>query len=101
MLPKFTAIKTEFEEIQRQLHDTSLVMDHQKLKGLNKRYTELQPAMEFIQELVAVESAQKEAEKTLAESQDEEFRSLAMEEQTKLAAKHTELSTALSLLTTE
>lgn len=101
MHAKFLAIKKECEDLQRQLHDTSVVMDHQKLKSLNKRYAELQPVLEVIQELAAVEAAQAEADKTIADSTDDEFRTLAMDEKTKLEVKQAELTATLTKMTTE
>lgn len=101
MQPKFEAIKKEYLELERQLHDTSLLLDHQKLKGLNKRYTELQPTMGYIRELEAIEAAKAEAVKTIAENTDDEFKALAQEELEKLTVKEGSALNALNELTRE
>lgn len=101
MQPKFEAIKKEYLELERQLHDTSLLLDHQKLKGLNKRYTELQPTMGYIRELEAIEAAKAEAVKTIAENTDDEFKALAQEELEKLTVKEGSVLNALNELTRE
>lgn len=100
MQPKFLAIKKEFSELERQLHDTSLLLDHQKLKSLNKRFVELQPVMEHVRELEAIETAKAEAERTIADG-DEELKSLAEEELAKLDAKAGAVMARLNELTKE
>ncbi len=98
MLQKFITIKAEFDAIEKQLHDTSLVLDHQKLKTINKRYAELKPIVELIHELVDLERAQAEADKTLAEG-DEDFKLLAADELKKIAARQDVVLAQLHLLT--
>ncbi len=101
MLPKFQVIKNEYEAIEQQLRDTSVILDHQKLKGLNKRYSELQPIMEHIRELAALDLAQAEAEQTIKESDDADFRAMATEELKKIQAKQMQTADLLHTLTRE
>ncbi|MBI4122356.1 MAG: peptide chain release factor 1 [Parcubacteria group bacterium] len=99
MIAKFKTIKTQFEDVERQLHDTSLVLDHQKLKTLNKQFAELSPLMDYIRELEALESAEAEAQKTVAESDDEEFRVMAAEELKKIEGKKLSTESLLQQMT--
>ena len=100
MLQKFITIKSEFEGLEKQLHDTSLVLDHQKLKTINKRYAELQPIVDRIRALEDLERAKTEAEKTLVEG-DEDFKLLASDELNKIAPKMDALLAELHTMTRE
>lgn len=101
MLAKFIAIKNQFENVERQLRDTSVVVDHQKLKSLNKQYHELMPVMERIRELESLERAQAEAQKTADESDDAELKQLAAEELKKIKTRLAEEEERLHGLTRE
>lgn len=99
MLPKYQDIKRQFEDLEKQLHDTSVVLDHQKLKSLNQQYHDLMPAAQAVRELEAVETAEADAKKMLQESTEEEMRTLAKQEIDHLSSRRATLEKELESLT--
>lgn len=95
MKPKFEQIATEFKDLEKQLSDTSVVMQHQQLKELNKRYAALQEPMKLIREMEELEVAEKEAKNTSEQSKDEEFKQLAADELTRIQSKKASLEEEL------
>ncbi len=87
MKPKFEQIEKEFNELEAQLSDTSVVMQHQELKEINKKYAALQEPMKFIREIRELEVAEQEAQTTAEQSKDEEFKKLASDELTLIQSR--------------
>ena len=96
MNPKFEELEAEFKDLESKLTDTSLVMQHQILKDINKRYSALQEPMTLIREIRELEQAQVEAEKTMTENPDEEFKKLAEAESEKIKSKMLSLEQELA-----
>lgn len=98
MNDKYSEIKHEYEEIQRQLTDTSLLLHHQQLKELNKRYAALRPLVEIIEELDKLERAEKETDQELRKQPEEEFARLAEDELKRIRQKKQALKEELETL---
>lgn len=95
MNQKYLDIKKQFQDIERQLHDPALVLDHQKLKGINKEYSRLQPAMQWVDELERLEKAKLEAKSTTEQNSEPEMKELAQEELKKIEDKIFEVTQEL------
>ncbi len=75
----YQQLLSEYEDISRQLSDTSLVLSHQQLKSLNQRFAEIQPVVEQIKLLKNLLNAEEEARKTMNEG-DAELKEYAKSE---------------------
>jgi peptide chain release factor 1 len=102
MHPRFEKIKSEHDDISVQLSDTSVVMQHQLLKTLNKRFSALQPPMILIKELVELEQAQTEAKQTIEDpASEQEFKEMAKGELFNIEGRMKELENELAEMLVE
>lgn len=101
MKPKYEKIQQEYKELEAQLTDTSLVLNHQVLKELNKKYSALLPVVELIKSLQELEAARAEAEKTMNENPDQEFKQLATDELAKINASISDIESDIEEMLVE
>lgn len=98
MNKKYESILKEYQDLENQLTDTSLLMHHQQLKKLNKKFSDLKPVVELLKEIEALNAAEKEAETTMKENTDEEFQKLAEDELKKIKNKQQSTLAEIELL---
>jgi peptide chain release factor 1 len=81
------AIKKEYLELKAELEKPELVSDNQKMKTIGKRLAELEPIIDKINDLEAIEANMKENAEIINSQQDEELAGMAMEENIKISKK--------------
>jgi peptide chain release factor 1 len=92
-------IEREYQEVIDHLNDPTVARDPKNLAELGKRKTELDPIMERVGRLHAIEKSMRDnAELTHGDDTDAELRSLAMEENIALASEKTALENELTRL---
>lgn len=101
MNKKYESILKEYQDLESQLTDTSLLMHHQQLKELNKKFSALQPVVELIKEIESLNEAEKEAKATIKENSDEEFKKLAEDELKKINNKQRSVVSEIELMLQE
>lgn len=80
MLNKLEGIYERFLEISKQMTDSSIISDQEKMTKLYKENAELSPIVEKYLEYKKFEDAKTEAELMLADNDDEDFKAMLEEE---------------------
>lgn len=84
-------IKKEYAEIQEKLNSPELVSDPQKMAKLGKRQAELEGIVNMINELENVDSQMEGNAEIINSDEDDEMKTLAMDENVELSKKKEEL----------
>jgi len=95
MLKKLESIKNESVEIQNKLMTPEVASDHKQFTILNRRLKELQPMVEFYEELSSVMSQISEADDIIRNEKDTELVDLAKSELSDAQNKKVELEEAI------
>jgi peptide chain release factor 1 len=92
---KLTKLRDRYHEIETELQNPTVNNDPQKLKTLASEHAELAEILALADRLEKTQTALDEAQKTLAESTDEEMKLLATDELNNLAPKLEKLQSEL------
>ncbi len=96
---KLNKIQERFDELERLLQDESVITDPSKLKDISQEYDDLKEIINSKKELEKINSQILEVEKLIDEnSDDEELRSISLEEQNELQNQKKELERKISSL---
>lgn len=90
-------LKTEYKELTEKLASGEVVSDPRKLAKFGKRQSELEEVLRISDELDRVRSSMKDNAEILNTESDEELKSMALEENTKLARDETRLEQELQI----
>jgi peptide chain release factor 1 len=98
MNSQIEAIKNEYRDIQNQLNLTGKVLDSQKMAKLGKRQADLIGIIDVISEYEKTKKEMKENAKIMNSEEDEELKTLAMDENIQLSEKRETLEKKLEKL---
>ncbi len=99
MNPKYTELKTKFEQLEQDLQNPEVIADQNKLKKAAQDYDDLKEVIEKIIELENIEKSLSETEDIVAKEQDGELKEMAEAELPELQDKKNKLEEELTLLT--
>jgi peptide chain release factor 1 len=98
MLDKLEAIKTRYEDIQKQMNEPSVMGDMKRFIKLSRDYKELLPIMEGFEKYKILLANIDHAKDIIHNEKDEEFRSMAKEELNLYTAEREKLEEEIRLM---
>ncbi len=98
MLDKLEAIYQRYLEIEKQMNDPALMADMKSYIKLSKDYKELQPIIVEYKKYESVVRNMESAKEILYQEKDEDFRAMAKEELTMLAATFEKMEEDIRLM---
>ncbi len=98
MKSQIKEIKKEYAQLKAELEKPEVVSNGKKASQLGKRLSELEEVTRKAEELEKIEKEMRENAEIINSDQDEELKTMAMEENTKLSKKKGELEKELEVL---